>query len=254
MLRFIKLTSTVFLFMVFIAGALILRFYAVSDVNKRRVGAWFVTKMSRLGLKVFGINITSLGDEFLEPAGRIIISNHMSYLDIIIYASIRPSVFVSSVEIQQTPFLGFLAKLGGTFFVERRNPKLVKLEVGNMAELVKEGFNVVLFPEGTSTDGSQILPFRSSLLAAASAAKVDVVPACIRYDEIDSFPFSSENCDKVCWYGDMSFAPHLWNFLKVTEVKTKITFFAPMDSSKSDRKQITQVAHQLISQEYFSAA
>ena len=148
MLRILKLTITVFLFMVYIVGAMILRFYAVTDVNKRRIGAWWTTKLCRLGIRVFGISIDKRNIEYLEPAGKIIISNHMSYLDIIIYASIRPSVFISSVEMQKTPFLGFMATLGGTFFVERRDPKLIKLEIGKITELVNEGFNVYLFPGG----------------------------------------------------------------------------------------------------------
>ncbi|MGD9807593.1 MAG: lysophospholipid acyltransferase family protein [Deferribacterales bacterium] len=254
MLRILKLTVTVFLLSVYIIGAMILRFYAVTEVNKRRVGAWWTTKLCRLGIRVFGISVERKNTEYLEPTGKIIISNHMSYLDIIIYASIRPSVFISSVEMQKTPFLGFIATLGGTFFVERRDPKLIKLEIGKMAELVNEGFNVYLFPEGTSTDGSQILPFRSSLLAAASGANVEVVPACIRYKTIDGAEFSAKNCDYVCWYGDMSFAPHLWNFLSTDCIEAKAAFFHPIHSATANRKEITQLAHQLITEEYFTAA
>ncbi len=71
----------------------------------------------QLAVKVFGLDIASVDSGYLEPNGKLILSNHMSYLDIIVYASIRPSVFVSSVEIEKTPFLGFIAKLGGTFFL-----------------------------------------------------------------------------------------------------------------------------------------
>lgn len=254
MLRILKLSVTIFLFMVFILGAVILRFYAVTDVNKRRVGAWWTTKLCRIGLRVFGIDVEKQYTDYLEPAGKIIISNHMSYLDIIVYASIRPSVFISSVEMQKTPFLGFLATLGGTFFVERRDPKLIKLEIDKMAELVEAGFNVYLFPEGTSTDGSQILPFRSSLLAAANGADIEVVPACIKYLRIDGMDFSPENCDYVCWYGDMGFAPHLWNFLSKDHIEVKATYFPPIHSATANRKEITQTAHKLITDEYFSAA
>lgn len=252
MKRLYKLTGFIFLFSIFIIGAVLLRLYAVTDVNRRRVGAWYTSKMSRIGLRFLGVSISHLGAEALEPGGKLIISNHMSYFDILIYSAVRPAVFISSVEMQNTPLLGFVAKLGGTFFVERRNPKLIKLEIGRMSELIAEGFNVVLFPEGTSTDGSVILPFRSSLLAAASG--VEVVPACIKYEEIDGQPFSKDNCDYVCWYGDMTFAPHLWNFMKTNSVRAKATFFEPINSAAADRKFISQKAHQLITSEYFGAA
>ena len=252
-MRILKLGTFLFLLTVFVVVAVILRFYAVTPVNKRRVSSWWTHKMCKTGVWLFGLDISSTGKEYLEPGGKLIISNHMSYLDIIVYASIRPSVFVSSVEMQKTPVLGFLAKLGPTFFVERRDPKLIKLEIGKMAELVSEGFNVFLFPEGTSTDGSEILPFRSSLLASASSGNVEVVPSCIKYTEIDGKEFSPENCDYVCWYGDMSFAPHLWGLLSTRNIKVKATYFEPIDSGKMNRKVITQRAHELITKEYFAA-
>jgi 1-acyl-sn-glycerol-3-phosphate acyltransferase len=249
-MRVLKLAVVVFLFGVFIIGALILRFYAVTDVNKRRISIWFTTKMCRIGLKVFGIKASSSGTENIAPSGRLIISNHMSYLDIIIYASIAPTVFISSVEVRHTPFLGFVAALGGTFFVERRNPKLIRLEINGISELIESGFNVMLFPEGTSTDGSEILPFRSSLLAAAGDS-VLIVPACLRYDSIDGEFFSAKNCDYVCWYGDMSFAPHLWNFLSTKQTLARAVFFEPISSASANRKYISSHARQLIVSEYF---
>lgn len=252
MIRIAKLTAVIFLFAVFIIGALLLRFYAVTDVNRRRVSAWYTSKLCRAGLKVMGISRKAEGANHLKPGGRLIISNHMSYIDIMVYSAIRPAVFISSVEIEKTPFLGFVAKLGGTFFVERRNPKLIKLEIDRMSGLIEDGFNVVLFPEGTSTDGSEILPFRSSLLASASG--VEVVPACIRYEEINREPFSPENCDYVCWYGDMSFAPHLWGLLSAESISAGAVFFEPISSAVSDRKTITRTARSLISSAYFGAA
>jgi len=254
MIRLLKILTVVLLFAVFIVGAVVLRFYAVTDINKRRISTWFTTRMCRIALKVMGISYRETGSGFLSPNGKLIVSNHMSYLDIMIYAAIKPSVFISSVEMQKTPFLGFIAKLGGTFFVERRNPKLVRLEIDKIAELIKSGFNVYLFPEGTSTDGSEILPFRSSLLAAASAARVEVVPACLKYQTIDGQAFSSKNCDCVCWYGDMYFVPHFFNLLSTRDVQAKATFFEPLDTKVSDRKFITEKARQLITAEYFGAA
>lgn len=252
MRRLYKLSGFIFLFSVFIIGAVLLRFYAVTDVNRRRVGAWFTSRMSRIGLRFLGMSTQSTGGQFLEPGGKLIISNHMSYLDILVYAAIKPTVFISSVEIEKTFLLGFVTKLGGSFFVERRDPKLIKQETQRISELLDEGFNIILFPEGTSTDGSVILPFRSSLLAAATG--VDVVPACIKYEEIDGKPFSSENCDYVCWYGDMRFAPHLWSFLGTRSVKARATFFEPISSATTDRKKISRQAHSLITAKYFGAA
>jgi len=254
MTRLYKLTGVIFLFTMFITGALLLRFYAVTDVNRRRVSAWYTSKICRLAVRLLGISVTENGSSYLDSPGRLIISNHMSYFDIMIYSSIRPAVFISSVDMRKVPFLGFLAKIGGTFFVERRSPKLIKMEIEHISDLINEGFNVVLFPEGTSTNGQKILPFRSSLLASASSQPVEIVPACLKYELIDGQPFSSENCDMVCWYGDMSFAPHLWNFLKLKQISAKASFFEPLSSVNSSRKELTNIARHLISREYFGAA
>jgi len=249
-----KLFITITLFIAFIIGALILRFYAVTPVNKRRVGAWWTTKICRLAVKVLSIKVDHEGTENLENAGKLIVSNHMSYLDIIIYSSIRPAVYVSSVEIEKTFFLGWLASLGGTFFVERRNPKLIKLEIDRISELIDEGFNVVLFPEGTSTDGSEILPFRSSLLAATSASDIDVIPACLKYTSVNNEPFGETNRDSVCWYGDMSFAPHFMNLVKLKNITADVNIFRPLSSRFYDRKIITRKARDLITSSYFKVA
>jgi 1-acyl-sn-glycerol-3-phosphate acyltransferase len=248
------MTASLALFTIFIIGAAILRFYAVTPVNKRRVSIWWTTKISRITIKVLNIKVEDTGTEYIDEQGKLIVSNHMSYIDILVYSSIKPSVFISSVEIEKTFFLGWLAKLGGTLFIERRNPKLIKLEIENISELIEEGFNVVLFPEGTSTDGSEILPFRSSLLAATAKTDIDVVPACLKYMTINSESFNSSNKDTICWYGDMSFAPHFLNLIKTEELTASAQFFRPLSSSVYDRKVLTRKAYSLIEKTYFGAA
>lgn len=252
MLKFYRLTGVLFLFALYISGAVLLRFYAVTDVNRRRVSAWWTHKICRAGTRFMNMRIKSEGHESLKgQKGRLIISNHMSYLDILAYSAVRPAVYVSSVEMEQTPVLGFLAKIGGTYFVERRNTRNIKAELDGLSGLIKDGFDVVLFPEGTSTDGSKILPFRSSFIAGATETGVDVQPACIRYVTIDGEAFSDKNRDLVCWYGDMSFAPHFLKFLGVYRTEITTTYLPALSSVVFDRKYITKKAHELISDTYF---
>lgn len=254
MFKAYRLAGVVFLFCVFIIGALVMRFYAVTDVNRRRVSVWWTSVMCRTGCRFLGIRVRAdLSDDSCGK-GRLMVCNHMSYLDIMAISSVRPSVFISSVEMENTFFLGFMARIGGTFFVERRNVRNIKGELDGITEIISQGFNVVLFPEGTSTDGSQILPFRSSFLAGASEAGVDVVPVCLKYSRIDGEVFSPENCDLVCWYGDMSFTPHFLRFITVRRTEVDIAFMQGMNSLEHDRKYITRRAQELIESVYFTAS
>jgi len=254
MFRLYRLFGVIFLFMVFIVGAVVMRFYAVTELNRRRVSCWWTHKMCRTGARFLGLNVHADGAENIPEGGCLVLSNHMSYLDIMVYSSVRPAVFVTSVEMEQTFFLGFIAKIGGSYFVERRNTKNIKQELSVIADLIDQGFVVVLFPEGTSTDGSKILPFRSSFIAGATETGVDVVPACLRYDRINGEPFSDSNCDYVCWYGDMTFAPHFYRFMGLRNTEASASWLTAISSSGLDRKMITRKAHELIAASYFGAA
>lgn len=245
--------GAVLLFCLYIAGAVVLRFYAVTDVNKRRVSVWWTSKICRMGSALLNINVKSAQAPLKGRKGRLIISNHMSYLDILIYSSVHPAVFISSVEVEQTFFLGFVARIGGTFFVERRNPKNIRQELNSIKDIIDQGMDVVLFPEGTSTDGSKILPFRSSLLAGAVESGVEIVPACIRYEKINGKAFSDENRDLVCWYGDMTFAGHFFTFTSQQSTEASVTYLAPVDVCH-DRKTAARIARDMILSVYFGAA
>lgn len=249
-----KLIGVLFFFALYIFGALFLRFYAVTDVNRRRVSAWWTHKICRWGTRFLNLRISAEGQENIPSNGSLIVSNHMSYLDILVYSAIRPAVYVSSREVENTFFLGFMARIGGTYFIERRNTRNIKEELSGLTDLIRQGFNVVLFPEGTSTDGSKILPFRSTFIAGATETGVDVVPACIRYETINGEPFSEKNCDSVCWYGDMSFAPHFLNFIGLKKTTASAVWLSPISSGSHDRKFISKKAHELIEMSYFGAA
>jgi 1-acyl-sn-glycerol-3-phosphate acyltransferase len=254
MFKAYRLAGVSFLFCVFIVGALVMRLYAVTDVNRRRVSVWWTSVMCGVGCKFLGIRTHADNTQVSGKDGRLMVCNHMSYLDILVISSVRPSVFISSVEMEKTFFLGFLAKIGGTFFVERRNVRNIKGELDGITQIISQGFNVVLFPEGTSTDGSKILPFRSSFLAGASEAGVEVVPVCLKYSKINGEAFSPDNCDTVCWYGDMSFAPHFSNFVGIRRTDVELSFMKGMNSLEHDRKYITRRAQELIETVYFTAS
>lgn len=221
-------------------------------VRRRKAQARLNRAVSRLGLKPLGIDLKLRGEESFPAGGCLVVCNHMSYLDIVLIASVRPFVFISSVEMQNSPFVGLMAEYGGTYFVERRNVSKLKEEMKDITELMRRGFAVMLFPEGTSTDGSGVLPFRAPFIEAARKAEAPIIPMCLKYIEIDGKPFGTGNRDKVCWYGDMEFAPHFEELLKLKSIRAELTIMPQVKAAVMDRKELSEALHSKVSEAYCS--
>lgn len=205
-----------------------------SDSQKKRQRAIELTSQhSRALLQKLNVKVqTFQKDPNLFKRNYFMVSNHMSYFDILVLSSLQPSVFVTSVEMEKTFFLGDMAKLGGSFFVNRVNRRKMKDEVQALVNLLDESFNVFIFPEGTSTNGSEILPFKKSLFRVPFQTRYPILPICLKYTHINGEPFSSSNCDKVCWHGEMTFVPHLLQLMKVQEVRAEVHFLTPLNPEK----------------------
>jgi len=203
-----------------------------SPLDLRRKALENTARHSREILGALNVQIhTKFCRENLFERSYFMVCNHMSYLDILILSTVRPAVFVTSVEMEKTFFLGDLAKLGGSFFVDRINRRKMKNEVAALKQLMAEGFDVFLFPEGTSTNGQEILPFKKSLFRVPKETHSPILPICLKYKSIDGEPFTLKNCDKICWYGDMAFAPHFLQIMKTKEIVVELEYLNPLESS-----------------------
>lgn len=220
---------------------------------KRLLAMQYTSQRSQAVLKGLGVEIEAhFSAPNLFDKKYFIVCNHMSYLDILILSSIQPAVFVTSKEMEKTFFLGDIAKIGGSFFVDRVNRRKIKDEVQALVGLLNDGFNVFLFPEGTSTNGQQFLPFKKSLFRVPHQTGSTILPVCLRYESIDGEAFSAQNADRVCWYGDMSFAPHFLQLLKVKKLKVKVDYLNPIDSKAfADHGLLADEAYRQIHSCYF---
>jgi 1-acyl-sn-glycerol-3-phosphate acyltransferase len=163
------------------------------------------------------------------PDSGLVVSNHLSYLDILFFSSVMPCVFVSKSEVISWPLFGVLARCGGTIFVERGRGVVIESVSRQIAAALEAGIPVVLFPEGTSTDGQSVLTFFPSLFEAAVRNNSSVFPAAISYE-------TAGGCEAdLCYYGDDTFAPHLLSVLAHRNLHARIAF---PDRGKiySDRK------------------
>ncbi len=181
----------------------------------------------------------------------LIVSNHMSYLDILIMASVQPSVFVTSVDMGEVFFLGSMAEMAGSVFVERRHRERVESDRAAISDALKHGHNVALYPEGTTSDGSQVLPFKKSLLMAAVDARVDILPVALKYKSINGEPFRPGNHGKICWYGSMGFLPHLVSMLSLKSIHAELQFLPPIEvRADSTRDELAVRAHHAVATAY----
>ncbi|WP_162139879.1 lysophospholipid acyltransferase family protein [Limisalsivibrio acetivorans] len=238
-----------FLILIYMYTQRLLRSLVRDEDAKRRLSIGFTSIMCRLGLNALKVRTEVDNREGLHSEGGcLIVSNHMSYIDILLISSQRPAVFVSTKEVEEDPYTGTLAALGGTVFIERRSASRIREEIEMLAELMRKGFAVVIFPEGTTTNGENILPFRAPFIEAAKKAGVPVIPVCINYKTVNGERFSPKNRDLVCWYGDMEFEPHFNDLVKQKEITAQINVLNPVSSEGMRRKELGELLHRNISE------
>jgi 1-acyl-sn-glycerol-3-phosphate acyltransferase len=192
--------------------------------------AW-LHRWSRFACWGVGIRIMTRG---CVPQPGILVSNHLSYLDVIVLSSIAPCVFVAKSEIASWPLFGWLARVAGTIFVDRQHRFSSPTVVDLVRNAVAGGGVVVLFPEGTSSDGSKVLPFKSALLESAVQLGCPVAAGSIEYALDDG-----SVADEVCYWRDMTFGPHLLNLFFKREIRANYSF-SPPKIRAGNRKQIAR--------------
>jgi len=165
----------------------------------------------------------------------LLVSNHLSYLDILVLSGITGAVFVAKREVRDWPLLGRMAASSGTMFIDRTR-RADTLAVGrNLAAALDSGRSVIVFPEGTSGSGDEVLPFRSSLLEPAAASGHPVHAACLSYRIPGG---EADPRTEVCWWGDMAFGSHFWNLLGLRRIEATVRF-DPHPETDADRKALT---------------
>jgi 1-acyl-sn-glycerol-3-phosphate acyltransferase len=215
-----------------------------------------VHRKSKVLLGAMGVELEVEGRENFKPGQNYLIAaNHLSYLDPLILASVRPMAFVTSIEMKQAFFLGTLTELGGCLYVERRSRGNIRREISEIENALRAGFHVAIFPEATSTDGSKILPFKRPLFSAAIHSARNVLPVMIQYEEIDGQRVSTRNRDRVCWYGDMRFGRHFVRLLDFQKIRIRVTIIPEIPVTPgSERDTITENAYRAISEIYIPIA
>jgi len=157
-------------------------------------------------------------------------ANHVSYADITVLGSVIAGSFIAKAEVADWPFFGWLAKLQRSVFVDRRVRSTIT-QRDAISRRLAVGDALILFPEGTSSDGNRVLPFKTALFAAAEHGKglspVVVQPVSIAYTRLDGIPIGRLYRPLFAWYGDVDLAPHIWSMIGLGTVEVVVEFHPP---------------------------
>lgn len=174
------------------------------------------------------------------------VSNHVSWADIVVIGSLAPVAFVAKREVASWPLVGVTAKIQRTVFVDRTRRHQAAGAVADIVKRLKDGLSVVLFAEGTSSDGNRVLPFRSALLgaleeASAHAGNILIQPMSISYTGLHGIPMGRQHRPLVAWYGDLDFLPHIKAFIEQGAVDTVVSYGEAVPADiEIDRKAMTR--------------
>ena len=249
----IPLTKSVIIFSFIVLYCFISMFIGIFPVNRWRLQKWralLLQKFCRVGLKVMGVKVNFTGD-LSHGENSLVVSNHLSYLDILVIASNTPSCFVTSMEIKETPFLGQVTTMGGCLFVERRCKKNIAKEIEELTEGLKYGLNVVIFPEATSTNGESVLRFRRPLYNASIFAKKTVKPVCLNYKKVNGRTLTIKNRDLVFWYDDMPFFSHFVGLMNSSPIEVELKALPPIEiEPMTDAQYLAEESHKTVIDAY----
>lgn len=225
---FMIILATAFFYLLIITGIPI----SIFGINSKRWRAFFLQKWGVAMCWIIGLKVEVNGTPPVPP--YFMVSNHLSYVDIFLLISKTKSVFIAKSEVLSWPMFGFMSKTVGMLFVDRSKRTDVKRVNELISERINEFQGILLFPEGTTTSGAKILPYKASLLAYPAELGMPVHYATISYttpvDEINA-------SESVCWWRDITFTSHFLDLLTLSKIYATITFGAE-PITNNERKEL----------------
>jgi 1-acyl-sn-glycerol-3-phosphate acyltransferase len=210
---------------------------------------WYHRKVCR----IVGVRLDVDG-EIAKNGGVLIVSNHVSWLDIAVLSAVAPVSFVAKQEVSTWPFVKWLAKLQRSVFVDRERRSEVGTKANEIMRRLEAGDHVVLFAEGTSSDGNSVVPFRTALFGAVKPTgahpahpDITVQTLALTYTHFHGLPLGRRGRPQVAWYGDMDMASHAWKLLGLGPLDARIRIGPPVPLDDfPDRKTLARYAEEKV--------
>lgn len=208
----------------------------------RQVQRHIVQRWSAGMLNILGIRIHSERGLHHLPPG-IIVSNHISWLDIFVLNAVMPMRFVAKSEVRRWPLIGWMCSRAKTLFIDRTRARDTLRINQQLVNLLKEGERLTVFPEGTTTDGREVGAFHASLLQPAIDAGVKIHPVAILYQDAQG-----AHCKKAAYIDDDTLIASLWRIFNCSGLHVSLTTTAELDTAQGDRRALSLQARAQISQ------
>jgi 1-acyl-sn-glycerol-3-phosphate acyltransferase len=193
-------------------------------------------------LDIFNVRIDIADDDALRNLRHgLIVTNHISWLDVFVLNAVVPMRFVAKSEVRRWPVIGWLCARAQTIFLERGKARSAARINVQMVSLLQGGECLAIFPEGTTTDGSQVAHFHSSLLQPAIDAGALVHPVAIRYQDSDGM-----HSIAAAYIDELSFGASMWNILTTPELHVRLIATPALDAQHMDRRNLTRMSHERI--------
>jgi 1-acyl-sn-glycerol-3-phosphate acyltransferase len=194
-----------------------------------QTGRWCAKMAHVLGLQVEGSGAPHGGPVLL-------VANHISWLDILAINAVHPARFVSKADVRAWPLLGWLVACGGTLFIERERKRDALRVVHQIAEALKHGDTIAMFPEGTTGDGTVLLPFHANLLQAAVSTDTPVQPVALSYTDADAQPSRA-----VVWVGDTTLVSSLWQVVMSHRMQVTVSLLPAITTLGRERRELSEL-------------
>jgi len=211
------------------------------------------------------VKVKTFGEP-LEGPPTLFVCNHVSWIDIIVLGHVIKACFIAKKEMVEWPILGYLSTLQRTIYVDRDRRSEIADQRKELQERIHNGDNLILFPEGTTSDGGRILPFKSSLFGVTETAmhlhaddqgciqELMVQPVTLVYKRINNMPTIRANRPSVAWYGDIEMGPHLKGVLNLLKIEVEVHFHEPVSRNLfKTRKELSTYCERTIENQLFKS-
>ncbi len=251
MLAFIRIVAAVIWFAVTLPVQMVI--FAVG-IRSASIAHWV-----HRGLAIIaGVRIRVSGHRSTAHRPSFYVCNHCSWLDIIIIGSLLRGAFIAKESIRSWPFFGLCAILQQTIFIDRHASRQIREQNRTLARCLRGGRTLILFAEGTTSDGCRVLPFKSTLFESLFSPMIDhgksdvrVCPISLIYVKSGSRRLSSNTPSPVAWYGDATLLPHIWKVFSLPVMEVRVHFHRPVDPRDfPDRKALARHCHDVIEKRF----
>ncbi|NCN95820.1 MAG: 1-acyl-sn-glycerol-3-phosphate acyltransferase [Bdellovibrionales bacterium] len=253
LLKSVSLFALVLSFVV--VGSLVRLLFFWNQKIRRRLAARLLQMASKIALIILNMKLRieiadGLSRKTVENSG-FIVSNHLSFLDVVAISSELACVFVTSEETREDLLLGLICASAGCYFAERRDAHRLKKELRELCDLMKSGIRIGVFPEATTSDGRGVLPFKRGFFKTPELANVSISSMVVNYEKLDGTSLDRSRADRLFYYGDIKFKDNILSILRSKSIEVSLSFVGiSTPAVEAGRPAIHESVYELVAAHY----